>query len=84
MGFSSRLALFCLTLSLPRMTRKTTLSHSRPLGPYGTCLVYKTLLCINLSHLASHLLHFFNKKCFINMNIQEITIKSITLNQTTF
>lgn len=84
MRFSPYLALFCLAPSPPRMAGKTSLPHSSPLGPHGTHSLYKTLLCVNLSHLAPHLLHFFNKKCFINMNIQEITIKSITLNQTTF
>ena len=68
-----------------RMAWQTTFPHPCPLGFVRPHSPSKTLLCVNLPHLAPHQLQFFiSKICFININILKITIKFITSNQTIF
>ena len=69
------------SLPPPHMTGKF-LTPSLPLGtPRRLALLRKTLLFVNLPTIITT---FFNKTCFINKNILEITNKFIPSNQTNF
>ena len=61
---------------------KIFLSHSYPLGPHEAAThpvkLYFLLIC------PATITIFFNKLCFINENILEITTKFISSNQTIF
>ena len=80
-------AQFCLSPSPPHptppcMTEKFFLPPSTPLRtPRIPAPPYKTLLLINLS---TTIIIVFNKTCFINKNILDITNKFIPSNQNNF
>ena len=76
------MVLFCPIPTLPYMTGKIFLPHSRPLGPREALPPpHKTLLFVNFPY---NQYNFFNETYFINKNILEITTKFITSNQINF
>ena len=75
------MVLSCLILAPPCMMKETSLHHPCPLGLAGPTPPCKILLYVNFPH---NYYIFFNKTCFININIFRITTKFITPNKTNF
>ena len=82
----SRLVWFCLASFLPHPAPHNGKNFLTPIPtPWGPCKTppcsvkfYFVLICTTIST------NLFNKTCIININIFEITTKSIPLNQTNF